>query len=307
MQDHGILNEKYRPKTLDKYVGNGTLKEFISKCISENEIPHMLFYGDAGTGKTTLAKLIVENLDCEYIYINSSDERGIDTIRDKVSRFASSASFSPLKVVILDEADYITPIALASLRNIIETYSQNTRFILTCNYIEKIIEPIKSRCKTIKIFPPSKVEIAEHLDYVLKEENIEYEIKDLGFIVNKHYPDIRQMFNSIQFYTNKDNKLVLDKSLLVSSSYINQVIDKLKSPDYNSLREIRQTIADSNVNDYDELYESLYEHIDLYSKDSNLGLVIMTIEEYWYKSNFKIDKEINVMACISKILEIIKK
>jgi DNA polymerase III delta prime subunit len=305
---HSILAEKYRPKSLDTYMGNEKLKEFIQQCIDNNDIPHLLLYGDAGTGKTSLAKLIVNNMDCDYLYINSSDERGIDTIRDKVSRFASSVSFTSIKVVILDEADYITPIALASLRNVIETFSSSTRFILTCNYIEKIIDPIKSRCQTIKILPPSKSEIAKHLSWVLEEEKIIYELNDIALIVNKHYPDLRKMLNSIQLFTDKkDNTLKIDQSILTSSVYVKEVISKLRQPTYHTLKEIRQIIANSNVSDFDELYDALFRDVDLYAKDINVGLVIITLEEYYYKSNFKIDKEINIIACISKILEIIKK
>jgi replication factor C small subunit len=138
--------EKYRPDILENYVGNENLKETISKYIEQNDIQNLIFYGPAGTGKTTLAKLLVKNINCDFIYINASDERGIETIRDKVSGFASTMSFKPLKVVILDEADFLTIQAQASLRNVIETFSKSTRFILTCNYIERIIDPLQSRC-----------------------------------------------------------------------------------------------------------------------------------------------------------------
>ena len=131
--------EKYRPDVLTNYVGNEHLKGIVVRYLAENDIQNLIFYGPAGTGKTTLAKLLVKNLDCEYLYINASDERGIETIRDKVSGFASTMSFKPLKVVILDEADFLTIQAQASLRNVIETFSKSTRFILTCNYVERII------------------------------------------------------------------------------------------------------------------------------------------------------------------------
>ena len=178
-----------------------------------------MFYGPAGTGKTTLAKLIVNKLDCDHIYINASDERGIETIRDKVSSFASVASFKPLKVVILDEADFLTIQAQASLRNIIETFSRKARFILTCNYVERIIDPLQSRCQTIKVVPPTKKEVAVHLASICDKESISYEPKAIGKIVNKFYPDLRKMLNTIQASTNK-NKLTLDDSLLVSTSYM---------------------------------------------------------------------------------------
>jgi DNA polymerase III delta prime subunit len=154
--DNSLLNEKYRPITLDTYVGNAKLKSSIAKQLENNDIQNYLFYGPAGTGKTTLAKLCIKNLDCDHLYINASDERGIETIRDKVQGFASTMSFKSLKVVILDEADFLTIQAQASLRNIIETFSRTTRFILTCNYIERIIDPLQSRCQVLKVIPPTK-------------------------------------------------------------------------------------------------------------------------------------------------------
>ena len=153
MNNHSLLVEKYRPTNLDNYVGNESIKKSISNYIGQNDIQNLIFYGPAGTGKTTLAKLIVKNLDCDYIYINASDERGIETIRDKVSGFASTMSFKPLKVVILDEADFLTIQAQASLRNVIETFSRTTRFILTCNFIERIIDPSTIKMSNTKNSP----------------------------------------------------------------------------------------------------------------------------------------------------------
>ena len=143
-KEHSLLVEKYRPTQLENYVGNEQLKKVITKCIDQNDIQNLIFYGPAGCGKTTLAKLIVHNLDCDHLLINASDERGIETIRDKVQGFASVASFKPLKVVILDEADFLTIQAQASLRNVIEMFSRTTRFIMTCNFVERIIDPLQS-------------------------------------------------------------------------------------------------------------------------------------------------------------------
>ena len=151
MKDNTLLVEKYRPTVLQDYVGNEQVKETIQKYLDQNDIQNFIFYGPAGTGKTTLAKLIVKNLNCDHLYINASDENGIDTIREKVKGFASAASWNGIKVVILDEADFITINGQAALRNVIETFSRSTRFILTCNFIERIIDPIQSRCQLLKI------------------------------------------------------------------------------------------------------------------------------------------------------------
>lgn len=296
---HTLLTEIYRPTELDNYVGNGQLKETIGRYLEQNDIQNYLFYGPAGTGKTTLAKLIVNKLDCEYLYINASDERGIDTIRDKVSSFAMVASFKPLKVVILDEADFLTINAQASLRNIIETFSRSTRFILTCNFVERIIDPIQSRCQVFKIIPPTKKEVAIHLTQVLDKEKTSYEVSDLGVLVNQFYPDLRKMLNTIQANTIK-GKLKLDSTLLVASSYINQVLAEL-SKSKPSFTTIRQIIADSNVNDYEELFRALYDRASEYMPGQE-GTIAMHINTHQYQSNFRIDKEINAMSLIQNLI-----
>ena len=306
MKDHGLLVEKYRPIQLENYVGNENIKKSISKYLEQNDIQNLIFYGPSGTGKTTLAKLIVKNLDCDYLYINSSDERGIETIRDKVSGFASVASFKSIKVVILDEADFLTIQAQASLRHIIETFSRNTRFILTCNYVERIIDPLQSRCQTLKIVPPTKAEVAKHLVGIMEQENIVFELEDLKTIVNQYYPDLRKCINTIQLSTvdggANDLYLSLDKSVLVSSNYMAQVVKELtkKKPNW---RNIRQIIADSGVKDFEELYRYLYDNASIYAS-GNEGMVAIYINEYSYQSQFRIDKEINCLGLIARLIEL---
>jgi replication factor C small subunit len=300
-REHTLLVEKYRSSKLDEYVGNENIKKTISQYLDQNDIQNLIFYGPAGTGKTTLAKLIVQNLDCSHLYINASDERGIDTIRDKVSSFASAASFSPLKVVILDEADFLTIQAQASLRNVIETYSRTTRFIMTCNFVERIIDPLQSRCQVLKIIPPSKKEVAVHLAKIMAHEAISYDVENIKVIVNQYYPDLRKCLNTIQLST-QDQKLVIDKSVLVSSNYMTQVLKELSNAKPN-WRNIRQIIADANVNDFEELYRYLYDNASKYA-DGMEGMVAIYINEYSYQSNFRIDKEINAMALIQKLIEL---
>ena len=299
--ENSLLVEKYRPTVLENYVGNEHIKKTISQYLEQNDIQNLIFYGPAGTGKTTLAKLIVKNLNCDHLYINASDERGIETIRDKVSGFASVASFKPLKVIILDEADFLTIQAQASLRNIIETFSRTTRFILTCNYIERIIDPLQSRCQTLKIIPPTKKDVAKHLNWILKEEIVMHDVKDLVPLVNQCYPDLRKCINTIQLSI-QDNALQLDQSVLVSSNYMVKVLKELSSdkPRFNT---IRQIIADANVQDFEELYRYLYDNAHIFALGKE-GMVAYHINEYSYQSNFRIDKEINCMALINQLINV---
>jgi len=305
--DNSLLVEKYRPSNLKHYVGNENIKKSISKYLDQNDIQNLIFYGPAGTGKTTLAKLCVQNLDCDHLYINASDERGIETIRDKVQGFASVASFKPLKVVILDEADFLTIQAQASLRNIIETFSRTTRFIMTCNFVERIIDPLQSRCQVLKIVPPTKKDVAKHLNWILQQESITHDINDLVPLVNQYYPDLRKCINTIQLSTMdggaNDLYLKLDQSILVSSNYIDKVINELsKGNKVSSFNTIRQIIADANVDDFDELFRALYDRSSEYYKDKE-GTAVLTINEHQYKANFRIDKEINIMSLIQTLIK----
>ena len=170
--NNSLWVEKYRPSKLTEYVGNEHLKDKVKDYLESGEIPHLLFFGKAGTGKTTLAKLIVNSIDCDHIIINASDENNVDTVRNKVKGFASTVGFKDMKIIILDEFDYMTPGAQAILRNLMETFSKHCRFILTCNYIEKIIDPIQSRCQSFAITPPTKKDVAVQVAKILDAENV---------------------------------------------------------------------------------------------------------------------------------------
>ena len=209
-------------------------------------------------------------------------------------------SFKPIKVIILDEADFLTIQAQASLRNVIETFSRTTRFILTCNFIERIIDPLQSRCQTLKIVPPSKLDIVKHLKKITDKENINIQkkIDDLAIVVNNNYPDVRKMLNTIQVST-QDNTLKLDTTTLVSSNYIKDVIKELSNG--KSWTTIRQIIANANVKDFEELYRTLYDKSSEYAPGKE-GMVAFHVNEYSYQSNFRIDKEINCMALINQLI-----
>ena len=280
--------EKYRPDTIKEYIGNESFINDLNQWIQENTIPNLLLYGTPGTGKTTAAKLIVKNINCDHLYLNCSDENGVDTIRDKVKQFASSASFKPLKVVILDEADFLTINAQAALRNVIEAFSTTTRFIFTCNYVERIIDPLQSRLSSYELKMLDMKQIAKHLQKVLDKEYIKYELKDLAVIVKKTYPDIRKGINAIQKYSS-GGELKVDGKLVASSNTIQQVLDA------GTFNDVRQILADNEITDYTPLYRALYEQY-------NTPEATITIEEYLYHSVNVPDKEICFMACISKLL-----
>jgi len=300
-KDHYLWCEKYRPQILDQYIGNQYLKDKVKRYLQSEDIPHLLLYGKAGTGKTTLAKILVKNIKCDYLYINASDENKVDDVRIKIKNFASSVGFNPLKILILDEADYLTPNAQAALRNLMETFSRHTRFILTCNYAERIIDPIQSRCQSYKIVPPSKKEVALHLKNILELENIDFELDDIAIIINSSYPDIRQIINSAQRQV-VDKKLVLDTSSIIHNNYKLKLLELLRRG--NSFNDIRQLIADNFVNDYIELYKLLYDEVDTFA-ENQVSEVIIAIAESQYRDQFVVDKEINFMALIIQILKII--
>jgi replication factor C small subunit len=302
-REHTLWIEKFRSENLEQYIGNDIIKSRIEDCIKQNDIPHFIFAGTAGTGKTTLAKLIVNNIKCDYIYLNASDENGIDVIREKVKGFASSASFQPLKIVILDESDFLTQPAQAALRNIIEEYSITTRFVLTCNYIERLIEPLQSRCEIHMLKPPSMGEVAKHVvTNILEVENVEFDIKEVAALIKDSYPDVRSIIKNLQAGT-KDNKFTFTVS---STDWLNKLTDVLARPTKNSWVEMRQIIADAQVDDYQPLIEHLFENIDKYGSGFEAEIII-ELDETQYRSRMVPDKEISIAALLSKLLQILSK
>lgn len=254
---------------------------------------------------TTLAKLIVNSVECDYMIINASDENNVDTVRNKVKNFASSMGFKPYKIIILDEFDYMTPNAQAILRNLMETFSKHCRFILTCNYVEKVIEPIQSRCQTFQIIPPTKKDVAIQISKMLTSEGIKFELKDLVPIIDTAYPDIRKVINTCQLNSIK-GELKVDTQNLLENDYKNKILEILKSNDdkRNKYMKLRQALIDSRATDFTDLYTLLYDKVEEYAEGKTAN-VILEISDGQRNAFLSIDKEIPTAATLIKILNII--
>ena len=303
--DNSLWVEKWRPVRLEDYVGNEHLKTKVEGYLEAGDVPHLLLYGRAGTGKTTLAKLIVRQMDCDYMVINASDENNVETVRNKVKGFASSMGFKKYKIIILDEFDYKSQNAQAILRKLMETFSQHCRFILTCNYVEKVIDPIQSRCQTFQIIPPTKKDVAVQISKILNSEEVTFQPKDLVPIIDAGYPDIRKIINTCQLNSIK-GELKVDTQNLLENDYKIKVLDILKSSDdkRNKYTNMRQAIIDSRVTDFSELFTLLYEKVDEYAP-SNTANVIIALSEGQSKHFNAIDKEIPMAATLIEILNLI--
>ena len=303
--EHTLWVEKYRPTNLDTYIGNDQLKSKVKVYLDSGDLPHLLLFGKAGTGKTTLAKLLVNNIECDYLYINASDENNVETVRSKVKNFASTMGFKDYKIIILDECDYITPNAQAALRNLMETFSKHCRFILTCNFVERIIDPIQSRCQTFQVIPPNKNDVAKHLHNILTQENVDYDREDLAILVNSGYPDIRRVINGAQRQS-VDGKLVIDKQSIVENDYKLKLLEILEKQDKKSaFNNVRQLLADAKVTDFADLFRLLYDEVDSYGK-GHIAECILVLGKYELSDSQVVDKEINAMAMIIELLGVIK-
>ena len=297
--------EKYRPTILDNYIGNEHLKDKVSVYLESGDLPHLLLYGKAGTGKTTLAKLLVKNIECDYMYINASDENNVDTVRTKVKNFASTIGFKDMKIIILDECDYITPNAQAALRNLMETFSKHCRFILTCNYVERIIDPIQSRCQSFQIIPPSRAEVAKHTHDILISENVTHEMDDLKVLIDSGYPDIRRIINSSQRNVVK-GKLKLDTNSILQNDYKLKLLKILKTQNKKTaFKDIRQLLADNKITDFSDLFRLLYDDVDDWGK-GHVAECILILARYELSDSQVVDKEINAMAMLIELLGVIK-
>jgi DNA polymerase III delta prime subunit len=301
---NSIWNEKYRSKNLDEYLCDKELKTKFQSFINNQDIPLIGLFGHQGLGKSTLAKILVNSIDCDSLYINAADERGIEVIRDKVGSFASSNSFKPLKIIVLEESTNILQASQIILLDMMEKYSLKTRFILTGNYPERLIAPLRSRLQEFQLVPPTKQEVAKHVVSILDREQIEFDLKDIAKIINNSYPDFRKTINDLQKYS-VDGLLKIPTKLSDNSDFSTNILKELKNPTKQTFNNIRQLVANNENSSYEEIFKFLYNKSGEYAP-GNEGHVAIIINEHLYQSNFKIDLEINFCAGISRILEVIK-
>ena len=304
---NNIWAEKYRPKIFDTLIGNIPIKEISKIWLAEKEIPHILLHSSPGTGKTSLGKLLISHIPCDSLIINASDENSVDNIRNKVQDFAMTMGAMPLKIILLDEADRISPEAQDALRNLMETYSSSTRFILTANHIQKISPAIKSRCQDFAMTPPSKVEVLKHMVSILNAEKVTHTKEDLAFIVNSYFPDIRKIINFTQ-QSSKTGTLKISNSSSIDYDYKLKLVDLLKESIKNlsAFTEIRQLVADASFSNYEEIYKYLFTTVDSYA-GKNSPEVILNLADAVYQNALVFEREITFVATMHKIIETIKK
>ena len=301
--------EKYRPKKIEDCILSQDIKETFSQFLKQEEIPNLLLSGTAGTGKTTVARALCEELGADYIIINGSDEgRQIDTLRNKIKNFASTVSLTEdanHKVVIIDEADYMNADSVQpALRNFIETFYNNCRFIFTCNYKNKIIPALHSRCTVIDfaIKNGQKVKTAkafmERMSFLLDEEKIEFDKKVLAELIQKYYPDFRRTINELQRYSVRGK---IDSGILFSLSEANtkELVKTLKDKKFNDMRKwVVQNIVKEPASLFRGIYDSMYDSLD----SKSVPQAILIIAGYQYKAAFVADHEINMVACLTEIM-----
>jgi DNA polymerase III delta prime subunit len=302
--EHLLWTEKYRPKTVEDCILPERLKVPFQEYVNQKQIPNLLLTGGAGVGKTSVAKAMCNEIGCDYLVINGSDENGVATIRVKIANYASSMSFSGgRKVVIIDEADYLTPNAQAILRNAIEEFAVNCSFIFTCNYKAKIIDPLHSRCAVIdfgmKNGEKQKMASAffKRIQSVLESEKVEYDDKVIAELVKKHFPDFRRVINELQRYAQLGK---IDVGILsqIGDVSLTQIVKHMKEKDFTSVRKWAATAEIDPTMFFRKLYDNLYEIL----KPSSIPGVVIVLADDQYKQAFVADQEINLVACLTEIM-----
>jgi len=297
--------EKYRPKLINDCILPSRLKNYFNEMIQIGELQNMIFTGSAGTGKTTSAKALCNELGVEYLLINASENGNIDMLRTTLRSFASTISFtSDYKVVILDEADGLTPLVQQSLRGFIEEFSKNCRFILTANFENKLIDALKSRCVVVNfsMSKEEKTEVLRPLDTrikeILKQENITYDKRVLATLILKYLPDIRKILNHLQRFT-KQGELEDMAITALNDDSIKQLFSLLK--DISKWNDLRKWAIENSDNDFSTIIRCIYERSHEYIKPSSLPLLVLTLHDYDYKASFCADRELHLIACLTTL------
>jgi len=302
--------EQYRPKTIDDCILPTSLKTLFSSFIKKGELTNLLLSGTPGIGKTTVAKAICEEMNCDWIMINASEEGGIDVLRDKIKNFASTVSLSGgKKVVILDEADYLNPQSTQpALRGFVEEFHSNCRFILTCNFKNRIIEPLHSRFSNIefRINPKDKPRLAsklfERAIFILKEQNVDYEEKVLAELIKKYFPDFRKLINELQRYSVSGT---IDAGILVniSNENLKTLMLHLKGKEFGDMR---KWVINNLDNDPVRIFRSIYENLYQTLQPESIPYAVIILANYQYKSAFVADQELNFVACLTELMSQVK-
>jgi DNA polymerase III delta prime subunit len=303
--DHLLWTEKYRPKTIDECILPERLKTPFQEYVNQKNIPNLLLSGGAGVGKTTVAKAMCNEIGCDYIVINGSDESGIDVFRTKIKNYASSMSLSGgRKVIIIDEADYLNPNSTQpALRNAIEEFASNCSFIFTCNFKNRIIEPLHSRCAVIEfgLMNGEKAKMAgsffKRIQSVLQSEKVDYDDAVIAELVKKHFPDFRRIINEMQRYSQFGK---IDSGILVQMGdvEISNIVKFIKDKDFGSIRKWVATTEIDAATLYRKLYDGLYDVL----KPQSIPQAVIIIADYQYKQAFVADPEINTVACLTELM-----
>jgi DNA polymerase III delta prime subunit len=304
MLEHLLFTEKYRPKTIAECILPDRLKTPFQEYVNQNNIPNLLLSGGAGVGKTTVAKAMCEEIGCDYMIINGSDENGVDVVRYKITNYASSMSLSGgRKVIIIDEADYLSPNAQAAFRNAIEEFASNCSFIFTCNYKNKLIDPLHSRCAVVEFNLKSaeKTQMAgqffKRIQSILQSEEIKYDDKVIVELIKKHFPDFRRIINELQRYSQfgKIDSGILSHIVDVS---IGDIIKYIKDKDFGA---IRKWVASNDI-DATTFFRKLYDNLYDVLKPQSIPQAVLILADYQYKAAFVSDQEINTVACLTELM-----
>ena len=303
--EHVLWVEKYRPSKVEDCILPDAIKSTFQEYVTRKEIPNLLLSGTAGVGKTTIAKALCEEVGCDYIIINGSDESGIDVLRNKIKNYASSVSLmGGRKVVILDEADYLNPNSTQpALRGAIEEFSSNCSFIFTCNFKNRIIDPIHSRCTVVDFkLNGQKAKMAaaffKRVEWILEQEGVEYDKEVVAAVITKHFPDNRRILNELQRYSVSGR---IDKGILssVADIQLNDLVRSLSTKDFSSAR---KWVANNLDNDPTRIFRNLYDNLQETLKPNSVPQLVLILAKYQYQTAFVADPEINLIACLTEIM-----